>query len=102
MRRTVVTSSIVVILAAVIGLRVSGGADPGAPLAVTAQVVARTDPGRLTPALAQALPPCEFDDGTPPAGSTVCHWDARARGNGLGTSFVSIDGPDGKIVHLPS
>lgn len=33
-----------------------------------------------------ALPPCAFED------ETNCYWDARARGNGLGASFVSIDG----------
>lgn len=32
------------------------------------------------------LPPCEQED------SENCYWDASTRGNGLGSSFVNIDG----------
>ncbi len=32
------------------------------------------------------LPPCEVED------SADCYWDAANRGNGIGNSFVDIDG----------
>ena len=32
------------------------------------------------------LAPCEYED------SADCYWDAANRGNGLGNSFVDIDG----------
>jgi len=37
------------------------------------------------------MPPCDSEDSTGP-----CFWDARERGNGLGSSFVAI--PDMGVV----
>jgi len=36
--------------------------------------------------LALTFPPCTWED------STNCHWDALARGNHVGQSFVSLNG----------
>ena len=36
--------------------------------------------------LALFLPACEFED------SANCYWDAASSGNGLGSSFVDING----------
>lgn len=36
--------------------------------------------------LTLTLPPCASED------STNCHWDAQARGNGQGVSFVDVAG----------
>lgn len=40
--------------------------------------------------LALILPPCPTED------STGCYWDAAARGNGEGVSFIALD--DGTIL----
>ena len=34
--------------------------------------------------------PCDYDDGSSPY--LVCFWDAQARGNGEGSSFIVIGG----------
>jgi hypothetical protein len=34
--------------------------------------------------LSAVLPPCEHED------SEACHWNASVRGNGEGTSFVTV------------
>lgn len=44
---------------------------------------ATTDP---CPFELATLPPCEYED------SADCYWDAANRGNGIGDSFVDIDG----------
>ena len=33
-------------------------------------------------------PPCELEDGS---GQTVCRWDAGTSGNGIGSSFVTVN-----------
>lgn len=35
------------------------------------------------------IPPCVEEDGS---GQTSCYWDAHARGNHLGNSYVLIEG----------
>lgn len=34
--------------------------------------------------------PCDYDDGSSPY--LVCYWDAQARGNGEGVSFLAVGG----------
>mgnify|MGYP001603028395 CR=1 FL=1 len=40
--------------------------------------------------LALIFPPCPTED------SNACYWDAAARGNGQGISFIALD--DGTII----
>ena len=40
----------------------------------------------LLVALALIMPPCATED------SLNCYWDASASGNGIGQSFIDIDG----------
>lgn len=42
-----------------------------------------------------SLAECEAEDSEPPTG---CWWNARTRGNGLGTSFVVLG--DGTFIYL--
>ena len=37
-----------------------------------------------------AVGPCDYDDGSSPY--LACYWDAQARGNGAGSSFIVIGG----------
>jgi len=40
----------------------------------------------LLVALALIMPPCATED------SVNCHWDASASGNGVGSSFIDVNG----------
>ena len=59
-------------------------AGPAEPPVVETPVEPTVEPVPEFPTL--ILPPCEPED------STNCYWNAQQMGNGLGTSFVNIDG----------
>lgn len=46
--------------------------------------------------LATMLPPCEYEDTIPT--DYACLWEASARGNNMGTSFIAQS--DGAVIYL--
>ena len=45
--------------------------------------------------LVSPIPPCELEDGS---GQTVCRWDAGESGNGVGSSFVTVNVAGASLV----